>query len=393
MNDIYTNQLLRREESNSLFTRFVNDIDASKRTKQNYVNGIKQFRAWLYYADVTEPKKQDIANYKEWLESEHDAIQLDLSCISGWSFRIDRAGNRLTIKCRVSTVFQYIRVVKHLFKWAANNGLYPNIAAEIKTPKLGKSHSKEALNIIDVPKIENSIMRTGEKKEFEQSEMIKDRAGRIQRAGEQTKRLYAMYLLAVNAGLRTVEISRANIKDFESKGGKAWLYIHGKGHGEADTKKPITPEIAQALNEYIKSRSDSPTGASPLFVATGNRHGGKRLQPSTIGKMLKKAMVDAGFNSDKLTAHSLRHTTGTAVMEVTNKNIYMTQMYMRHENPKTTEIYLHSDNEKDEADTAQALYNLFHGIKPDTRTRLETIIDKMTPKQLEQLTGIAESMA
>ena len=58
----------------------------------------------------------------------------------------------------------------------------------------------------------------------------------MKRSTEQGKRLYAMYLLAVNAGLRTIEISRANIKDLETKGGKTWLYIWGKGHSEADQK-------------------------------------------------------------------------------------------------------------------------------------------------------------
>lgn len=56
-------------------------------------------------------------------------------------------------------------------------------------------------------------------------EARKDTAGRMQRSGEQGKRLYAIYLLAVNAGLRTIEISRANVKDLETKGGQSWLYI------------------------------------------------------------------------------------------------------------------------------------------------------------------------
>ncbi len=55
-------------------------------------------------------------------------------------------------------------------------------------------------------------------------------------------------------------------------------------------------------------------------------------------------MQAAGFDSERLTAHSLRHTAGQNVMELTGNNIYDTQMYMRHSSPKTTEIYLNVTN-------------------------------------------------
>ena len=124
----------------------------------------------------------------------------------------------------------------------------------------------------------------------------------------------------------------------------------------------IAPEVAAAIKDYLKSRSDRLTGTAPLFVSTGNRSRGKRIAPTTISTMLKKAMQQAGFDSERITAHSLRHTAGTAVQELTG-NIYATQKYMRHSNPATTEIYLHNDTEKAEVSIAQQLYNLYHGIK------------------------------
>jgi len=221
----------------------------------------------------------------------------------------------------------------------------------------------------------------------------KDTAGRMQRTTEQGKRLYAMYLLTVTAGLRTIELARANIKDLESKGGCTYLYIWGKGHTEPDTKKAIAPQVAEAIQDYLQSRTDSPTGNSPLFVATGNRSGGKRLATTTISTMLKRAMQAAGFNSERLTAHSLRHTAGTNAMELTG-DLYQTQQYMRHSNPATTEIYLHIDTEKKEADIAQRLYNHYHGIdtQSDSREQLQEAIKEMTPEQLEQLAMFARAM-
>ena len=70
-------------------------------------------------------------------------------------------------------------------------------------------------------------------------------------------------------------------------------------------------------------------------------------------------MQEAGYNSERLTAHSLRHTAGTAVQEMTG-DIYATQKYMRHSNPATTEIYLHTNTEMQEAGIASNLYAYYH---------------------------------
>lgn len=349
--------------------------------------------AWLKYEAVTTPIRQDIINYRQWLNAEHDAIILDASSATGWAYRLDGAGNVIKVNCKPNTVAQYLRSVCQFFRWTAANDLYPDIAANIHAPKVKHdTHRKDALSVQDVQAIENSIAGEMQAREQAAAEAVKDTAGRIQRTTEQGKRLYAMYLLAVNAGLRTIEINRANVKDLETKGGQTWLYIWGKGHSEPDQRKPIAPEVAAAVKEYLQSRSDRPTGNSPLFVSTGNRSGGKRIATTTISTMLKKAMQAAGFDSERITAHSLRHTTGTAVQELTG-NIYTTQQYMRHSNPATTEIYLHNDTEKAEAGIAQQLYNLYHGIVPaDSRGTLEQILARMTPAQIEQLTGIASAM-
>jgi hypothetical protein len=109
--------------------------------------------------------------------------------------------------------------------------------------------------------------------------------------------------------------------------------------------------------------------------------------------MLKRAMQAAGFDSERLTAHSLRHTAGTNAMQLTG-DIYVTQKYMRHSNPQTTEIYLHIDTEKKEADIAQRLYNAYQGIesKTDSRRQLEEALHDMKPEQIEQLAAIAKAM-
>lgn len=376
-----------------LFDDFKAWIDRSEKTARSYTTNFRQFIAWLKYAAIRNPQRQDIISYRQWLTAEHEAIKLDPDSITGWKYRTDAHGNPLKINCKPNTIAQYLRSVCQFFRWTAANNLYPDIAANIHAPKLRHDrHSKEALTAPEVLTIEKSIAQRAQERTQAAQNAQKDTAGRIQRSTEQGKRIYAMYLLAVNAGLRTVEISRANIKDLETKGGQTWLYIWGKGRTEADQKKPIAPEVAAAIKDYLQSRTDRPTTASPLFVSTGNRSGGKRIAPTTISTMLKRAMQEAGFDSERITAHSLRHTAGTNVQEITG-NLYATQLYMRHSNPATTEIYLHTETEQAEAGIAQQLYNLYHGTGADNRAKLEQLINRMTPQQLEQLTGIAAAMA
>lgn len=394
---VYTpgNVTAQREINNGLFSEFVSFVDRSPKTTRTYLTNLKQFAAWLNYSCITCPTRLDIIAYRDYLNAEHEAIVYNP--VTGWNYRTTTAGEHIIVKCKANTVTQYLRSVKELFAWTAAAGYYPNIAADVHAPKIRNDiHRKEALTPKDVLTIEKSIEQTATEREATAALSVKDTAGRIQRSTEQGKRLYAMYLLAVTAGLRTIEISRANIKDIETRSGKAVLYIWGKGHTEPDQRKPIAPQVYDAIQDYIKTRTDNPTSSSPLFVSTGNRSKGKRIAPTTISTMLKQAMQQAGYNSEKITAHSLRHTCGTTAMQLTG-NIYTTQKYMRHSNPATTELYLHNETEQAEAGIAQRIYNEYHGIESaeqaaPEREQLETVIATLAPEQLRKLFSIASAM-
>lgn len=382
--------------SGNLFAEFVAWIDRSEKTTRSYLTNLRQFMAWLKYATVVNPTRQDVIFYRQWLSAEHDAIALDPDSVQGWKYRTDGSGEPVKVICKPNTIAQYLRSVCQFFKWTAANNLYPDIAANIHAPTVkNETHHKDHLTASEVLTIEESIAARAADRQQAAQEAQKDTAGRMQRSTEQGKRLYAMYLLAVNTGLRTVEISRAHVKDLETKNGNTWLYIWGKGHAEADTKKPIAPEVAAAIKDYLQSRTDKPTGASPLFVSTGNRSGGKRIATTTISTMLKRAMQEAGFDSERLTAHSLRHSAAQAALQASGQNIYTAQKYLRHRSPTTTQIYLHEDErtEQAEREIAQDVYNLYHGTgTTDSRAKLEKILDGLTPQQIEQLAGIAAAI-
>ena len=376
------------QDFNRLFAAYIAFIDRSEKTAQTYTKNLRQFAAYLHYRGIEAPTREDIIAYRDYLLSEHEAVLFDP--VTGWRPKTDGSGNPAIVACKPNTAAQYLRSVSAFFRWTAESGIYPNIAAGIHAPKIRHdTHRKEALSPADVLKIERGIDTAAAAQTEAAAQALKDTAGRIQRSGEQGKRLKALYLLAVNCGLRTVELSRANIRDIETKGGQAYIYIWGKGHSEPDTRKPIAPEIKAALDDYIDSRRDNPTGSSPLFVSTGNRSGGQRIAPTTISTMLKRAMQAAGYDSERITAHSLRHTAGTAVMELTG-DLYLTQKYMRHSNPGTTEIYLHNKTEGREAEIAQQLYSLYHSGAPaapqqQAPATLEAVIAALDPAQLDRL--------
>jgi integrase/recombinase XerC len=352
----------QQELTSGLFHSFVKWIDRGEKTTRTYIVNLRQFMAWLKYTDTPRPMREDIISYRQWLAAEHEAIQFDP--VTGWKYRTDSRGNPVKINCKPNTIAQYLRIVRQFFQWTSDNGLYPNVARNIHAPKVSSNtRRKDYLRAGEVLAIEKSIAQQVQEVTAAAAKARKDKEGRVQRSTEQGKRLYAMYLLTVTLGLRTIEINRANIKDIETRNGNAWIRLWRKGKTEADQEKPLPPEVKAAIDDYLQSRTDHYTGASPLFVSTGNRSGGKRLATTTISAMLKKAMQEAGFDSERLTAHSLRHSAAMAALEVSGNNIYEAQMYLGHASPNTTMHYLHQTEEAEQKQVSMAnsIYHLFHG--------------------------------
>ena len=79
--------------------------------------------------------------------------------------------------------------------------------------------------------------------------------------------------------------------------------------------------------------------------------------------MIKELLVNAGYDSRRLTAHSLRHTSATSSLKANGGNIYLTQKLMGHKSPTTTEGYVHDDaNLQNELEGRKQIYDyLFTG--------------------------------
>lgn len=371
----------------SAFSEFMQWIDRTPATAKAYLKSLKQFAAWLDYSGITAPTREDIIKYRDYLTADHERIRLNAA--GHFEYQRGTDGEILRASCKPTTAGVYLQAVKRFFSWTADRGIYPDIARHVHGPKITHdTHKRDALTPEQAGTIEQTIRTDAAERTQEQAGNRKDTAGRVQRSTEQGARLYAMYLLAVTAGLRTVELSRANVKDIEPKGAGAVMYVWGKGHAEPDQRIILAPEVWQAIREYLQMRTAPATPESPLFVATGNRSGGKRIAPCTISKMLKRAIKAAGYDSPRLTAHSLRHTAGTTAQEITG-NIYETQRYMRHSDPKTTEIYIHDGEQAQEqaAELAESIYKAYQGGKTPQRTR-----GGITAEQRRALLDIVEAL-
>lgn len=325
--------------SASYFQRFLDYTDRKPTTMKGYLTCIRQFIAWLQQNQISQPQRDDIKNYREHLQQ------------SGLAN---------------GTQQQYLRAVKHFFKWTAAEGLYPNVADNIHSAKIRTDiHKKDALTREAVPAI----------------------AATINRQDEQGKRLYAMYMLCIDCALRTIEINRANIEDIKTIGGLTYLYVQGKGHDDKDQVILISTEAHQAINEYLSSRTDKYTSKSPLFVSTSNRSQGGRIATTTISTMLKNLLVSAGYDSDRLTAHSLRHTANTGAYKAT-RNLYETQQFARHTDPATTEIYIH-DDERATRNTSQKVHDYFFR-GDNSQTEQEEAINLISSLNTDQLTKVID---
>jgi integrase/recombinase XerC len=275
----------------SLYNRFISFAQVRARSLETYRKAIKQFFNFLGARGIKEPTRLDIIAYKEALEAE---------------------GKKAT------TSRLYLTAVKLFFQWLDQEGIYKNVAAKIKASKIG----------------------TGFKKDYLTTAQAKALLGSFKRDTMESKRNYAIIRLSITTGLRTIEISRANIEDLRAYGDEMALYIQGKGRDEKAEFVKIPAKVYEAIREYLATRGAYDM-KDPLFAGIGNKNAGGRLTTRTISGIEKAALIGAGLNSERLTAHSLRHTAATLNL-LNGGTLEETKQLLRHTNINTTLIYAHA---------------------------------------------------
>ncbi len=202
----------------------------------------------------------------------------------------------------------------------------------VKGVKIGREHKKDYLTETQVKAVLESI-------KCEDVQGLRD---------------FAMAKLMCVSGMRTIEISRCNVADLSTAGGLVVLFIQGKGRQEKAEYVKVPPMTEKAIRTYLKARGDS-NPDSPLFSSVSDRCHGRRLTMRSISGIVKRHLRNAGYDSTRLTAHSLRHTAVTLSLKA-GKSLEEVKGFARHANIGTTLIYSHHLNYENNS-CAEALEN------------------------------------
>lgn len=277
--------------SDDIFNKWLVYVDVMPQSHATYQRAIKMFIAYLKWNNITAPTREDVITYRELLKKEH----------------------------KPNTVQLYITAIKLFFRWTAQEGIYPDIAEHIKGAKIdSNTHKKDYLT----------------------AEQVQTILKGIDRSSVRGLRDYAIISLMLTTGLRTISISRANIGDLGLMGDTAALYYQGKGHEEKADAVKLAKPVENAIKAYLKARGTK-NAKKPLFASTAIRNPGERMTTRSISRIVKEAFLNAGYDSDRLTAHSLRHTAATLNL-LNGATVEETQQLLGHSNINTTMIYSHA---------------------------------------------------
>lgn len=278
--------------SPAILEDYIAYIDAAPATVRAYGEAVKLFCNYLHAQGISQPTRETVIAYREQLKT----------------------------YCRPTTVQNYIEALKIFFSWTEQRGLYPNIANHIKGAKISSDFKKDNLTPRQLKKILNGI----------------------DRETETGLRDYAILVTMLTGSLRCIELHRANIEDLGTASGFPVLYLQGKGRDDRTDYVKLPEQTEAAIKAYLRSRKAADP-REPLFTSQSNNSQGQRLSTRSISGIAKKYLIQAGFNSHRYTAHSIRHSGITISLQGGN-TLQETQLYARHKSINTTLKYAHNLN-------------------------------------------------
>ena len=277
-----------------VLTSFLNGLDIMETSRETYRWGLVRFFKWIRSSgrSLETLSPADIMSFKNSLMKE---------------------------KLSPLTIGGYVTAVRMFYSWTETSLLYPNIARSVRPPRGRKGFRKCALS----PQESASLL-----------DYLKERSLRD----------YAIVNLILRTGLRTIEVSRADIGDVVRKRGKRVLKVWGKGADEKDAYVILGQPVWGPIQEYLGQRK-AYRKTDPLFVTEGKGHKGVRMAPRSIQYLCKEALKAIGLDGHEYSAHSLRHTTGVLILK-NGGDWKDVQRVLRHASPATSQIYTASIEEE-----------------------------------------------
>ncbi len=137
--------------------------------------------------------------------------------------------------------------------------------------------------------------------------------------------------LLYGCGMRISEVCNLKITDIDSSN-KRIKVEQGKGGKDRFTLLP--PTLLEQLRQYFIAAGKP---KEYLFTSTQTK---RAMHVRSMQVEVNKAMTKAGFESGRFTAHTLRHSFATHMLNQGN-NIHVIKTLLGHSKLETTMVYLH----------------------------------------------------
>lgn len=291
------NGLTAQREPADLIDNFIKFAQVSEKTAETYLKALRQMMNYFNLTGETQPTEETLIDWKNWLICHEEDGQ--------------------EVRKAPATVNLYITACRRFFNWLEREGVYKDIGKYLKGVRIDRDP----------------------KKDYMTASQLRQVIGETDRDTIKGLRDYSLLVLAITGGLRTIELTRANVKDLTVRGNNTVLYLQGKGYNDKNKFVIVPEETEQAIREYLKARGTT-EGNEPLFASLSNNSKGGRMTTRAVSGVIKDYMKRAGFDSDRLTAHSLRHSSVTISL-LEGATLEEARQHARHGSIATTQIYMH----------------------------------------------------
>lgn len=152
------------------------------------------------------------------------------------------------------------------------------------------------------------------------------------------RRDHALLLLAVQTGLRVSELTGLARHDIHLGVGP---HVRCHGKGRKDRATPLTAQTARVLKTWLAELGPAP--GDPLFPTQS----GGRMSRDAVEKLVARHATAAADNcpsvkKKNVTPHTLRHTAAMTLLKA-GVDTSVIALWLGHEGPETTQVYLHAD--------------------------------------------------
>lgn len=151
------------------------------------------------------------------------------------------------------------------------------------------------------------------------------------------RRDHALLVVAVQTGLRVSELVGLRRRDIQLGAG---AHVRCRGKGRKDRSTPLTRQTVSIVRAYLAERGGTPD--DPIFP--GPR--GAPLSRDAVRRLVERHTATAAqschsLTSKKTSPHVLRHTAAMRLLE-SGCDLATISLWLGHENPRTSQIYLHA---------------------------------------------------